>query len=100
MHFHDTYGLALAASEAAYRGGVRLFDGSTGGIGGCPYAKGATGNAATDELAYAFHREGRGEFRLRETAEVFRYLRHELGLTVHSRLAEILEKGGSIHGSR
>ena len=52
MHFHDTRGTALANVLASYKMGVRTFDSSIGGLGGCPYAKGASGNLATEDLLY------------------------------------------------
>ncbi len=52
MHFHDTRGTSLANVYASLRLGVRTFDASVGGLGGCPYAKGATGNLATEDLLY------------------------------------------------
>ena len=52
MHFHDTYGQALANTLAALRGGITTFDASAGGLGGCPYAKSATGNLATEDLVW------------------------------------------------
>jgi hydroxymethylglutaryl-CoA lyase len=52
VHFHDTYGQALANSYAALRHGVTTFDASAGGLGGCPYAKSATGNLATEDLVW------------------------------------------------
>lgn len=52
MHFHDTYGQALANVHASLLAGVRTFDASTGGIGGCPYADSATGNLATEDLLW------------------------------------------------
>jgi hydroxymethylglutaryl-CoA lyase len=52
MHFHDTRGTSLANVYASYNLGVRAFDSSVGGLGGCPYAKGATGNLATEDLVY------------------------------------------------
>ncbi len=51
VHLHDTFGRAMACAERALSMGVRRFDGSTGGIGGCPYALGATGNVASERLA-------------------------------------------------
>ena len=51
-HFHDTYGQALANVYAAMEAGVRVFDASVAGLGGCPYAKGASGNLATEDLVY------------------------------------------------
>jgi isopropylmalate/homocitrate/citramalate synthase len=52
MHFHDTRGTALANVMAALQSGVTIFDASSGGLGGCPYAPGATGNLATEDLLY------------------------------------------------
>jgi hydroxymethylglutaryl-CoA lyase len=52
MHFHDTYGQALANTYAALRHGVTTFDASAGGLGGCPYAESATGNLATEDLVW------------------------------------------------
>jgi hydroxymethylglutaryl-CoA lyase len=51
-HFHDTYGQALANIYAAMEAGVRVFDSSVSGLGGCPYAPGAAGNVATEDLVY------------------------------------------------
>jgi hydroxymethylglutaryl-CoA lyase len=53
VHFHDTYGQALANTMAALSHGVTVVDASTGGLGGCPYAKSATGNLATEDLVWA-----------------------------------------------
>ncbi|MCA1782475.1 MAG: hydroxymethylglutaryl-CoA lyase [Dermatophilaceae bacterium] len=55
VHFHDTYGQALANSLEALRHGVTVIDASTGGLGGCPYAESATGNLATEDLVWALH---------------------------------------------
>ena len=52
MHFHDTYGQALANAAAALRHGITTFDASAGGLGGCPYARSATGNLATEDLVW------------------------------------------------
>ncbi|MBX3016502.1 MAG: hydroxymethylglutaryl-CoA lyase [Bdellovibrionaceae bacterium] len=54
-HFHDTRGTALANILAAYQTGVRVFDASLGGIGGCPYAPGAAGNVALEDVIYMFN---------------------------------------------
>lgn len=58
LHFHDTYGMAVANALAAYERGITIFDASVGGVGGCPYAPGAAGNVATEDLALAFRRSG------------------------------------------
>jgi len=57
-HFHDTYGQALANTLAALEMGVWHFDTSVAGLGGCPYAKGATGNVATEDVVYMLHGMG------------------------------------------
>jgi hydroxymethylglutaryl-CoA lyase len=54
-HFHDTYGQALANILASLQMGVHVFDSSVAGLGGCPYAKGATGNVATEDVVYLLH---------------------------------------------
>ena len=54
-HYHDTYGMAVANVAASYQFGLRCFDASVGGLGGCPYAKGATGNVATEDVVYLLH---------------------------------------------
>jgi len=58
LHFHDTRGTALANVLAALRLGVHIFDASAGGLGGCPYAPGATGNLATEDLVHMLHGMG------------------------------------------
>ena len=57
-HFHDTYGQALSNTLAALQMGVWQFDTSVAGLGGCPYAKGATGNVATEDVVYLLHGMG------------------------------------------
>jgi hydroxymethylglutaryl-CoA lyase len=54
-HYHDTYGQALANTYASLELGVRTFDASVAGLGGCPYAKGASGNVATEDVVYMLH---------------------------------------------
>ncbi|HEY9900468.1 MAG TPA: hydroxymethylglutaryl-CoA lyase [Pantanalinema sp.] len=58
LHFHDTRGTALANVMAGLDAGVTTFDASAGGLGGCPYAPGASGNLATDDLVYVLHEMG------------------------------------------
>jgi hydroxymethylglutaryl-CoA lyase len=58
LHFHDTRGTALANVAEGLRQGVRIFDSSAGGLGGCPYAPGAAGNVATEDLLYLLHGMG------------------------------------------
>jgi hydroxymethylglutaryl-CoA lyase len=54
-HFHDTYGMAIANIHTALQAGVHTFDSSVSGLGGCPYAKGASGNVATEDVVYLLH---------------------------------------------
>lgn len=73
MHFHDTFGNAIANSSASERMGVRIFDSSAGGIGGCPFAPGATGNVSTSALVRLFEgRTGISEEKLEEAAKIVR----------------------------
>src|SRR5436189_695481 len=58
MHFHDTRGTALANTLAALEMGIAIFDASSGGLGGCPYAPGASGNLATEDLVYMLDKMG------------------------------------------
>ena len=58
MHFHDTYGQALANLYAGMEEGCRVIDSAAGGLGGCPFAPGATGNVATEDVVYML--EGMG----------------------------------------
>jgi hydroxymethylglutaryl-CoA lyase len=58
LHFHDTYGQALVNTLVGLEHGIRTFDSSVGGLGGCPYSKGATGNVATEDLVYCLHSLG------------------------------------------
>ena len=57
-HFHDTYGQALANVWEAYQCGIRIFDSSVAGLGGCPFAPGARGNVATEDVVYMFENAG------------------------------------------
>ena len=58
MHFHDTRGTALANVVVALEMGIAIFDSSAAGLGGCPYAPGASGNLATEDLLYMLHGMG------------------------------------------
>lgn len=55
MHFHDTYGQAIANIYASLQCGIHIFDSAIAGLGGCPYAQGATGNVATEDVLYLMH---------------------------------------------
>ncbi|MBY0370169.1 hydroxymethylglutaryl-CoA lyase [bacterium] len=98
LHLHNTYGLAVSAARAGYDAGVRLFDGATGGIGGCPYAKGASGNVASEDLAYAFWRD---KLTPSFAAKQFQQALEDLssaGMNPQGRLSEVWKKGGQWYG--
>ena len=88
VHLHDTYGQGLANTLAAFEAGVRIADTSAGGLGGCPFAKGATGNLATEDLLYAL--EGSGVHTgvdLEEVIAVTGWMAEQLGRPPVSRVA-------------
>jgi len=90
-HFHDTYGMAVANAYAAYEFGLRVFDASVAGLGGCPYAPGASGNVATEDLVYLF--EGLGAptgVRLDALAATGAWICARLGRESRSRVARSL----------
>jgi isopropylmalate/homocitrate/citramalate synthase len=91
-HFHDTYGQALANVYAALEMGVATFDSSVSGLGGCPYARGATGNVATEDLLYLLQglglETGVDMTRLRIAG---RYISEFLGRSPASRVARALD---------
>jgi hydroxymethylglutaryl-CoA lyase len=91
-HFHDTYGQALANVYAALEMGVATFDSSVSGLGGCPYAKGATGNVASEDVLYLLQglgiETGVDMTRLRRAG---RYISDFLGRAPVSRVARALD---------
>ncbi|MCC6533568.1 MAG: hydroxymethylglutaryl-CoA lyase [Burkholderiales bacterium] len=90
-HFHDTYGQALANTYAALECGVAVFDSSVAGLGGCPYAKGATGNVATEDVLYML--DGLGietGVDMAKLVEAGRYICDFLGRPTGSRVARAL----------
>jgi len=90
-HFHDTYGQALANTLAALQLGVWNFQSSVAGLGGCPYAKGATGNAATEDVVYLLHGMGiETGIDLDKLVDAGAYISGFLGRKPHSRAATAL----------
>jgi hydroxymethylglutaryl-CoA lyase len=91
MHFHDTYGTAIANALASYERGISAFDSSAGGVGGCPFAPGASGNVATEDLIWALTRSGATVApdleRIRAATDL---LASALGRPLHSRVREAL----------
>lgn len=99
LHFHNTYGFALANIQAGLEMGIQSFDGSLGGVGGCPYAKGATGNAASDDIRNLLFQESKiSSFPKKEIEATLNFLKEKMGLTLHSSLANIQGKGGTWYG--
>ncbi len=92
MHFHDTRGTALANVVAALQMNVEIFDSSSGGLGGCPYAPGATGNLATEDLLYMLHGMGiETGVDLAAVRAASRFMAGVLGRDVASRAFRALE---------
>ncbi|MFB9867700.1 hydroxymethylglutaryl-CoA lyase [Vreelandella sulfidaeris] len=93
-HFHDTYGMALANLYAVMEEGVSVIDAATAGLGGCPYAQGASGNVATEDVLYLL--EGLGiktGIDLQAVVDTGYWITQELGRTPSSKVA--LAKGAS-----
>ena len=89
LHLHDTRGTALANVLAGFEEGIRVFDSSFGGLGGCPYAKGASGNLATDDLVYML--DGMGVKTGVELGTLLKYssrMQEEIGHKLPSKTAE------------
>jgi hydroxymethylglutaryl-CoA lyase len=92
-HFHDTYGQALANVYAAMEMGVRVFDASVSGLGGCPYAPGAAGNAATEDLVYMLNGMGvETGVDLDKLIAAGAFICEKLGRETQSRVAKAMTK--------
>jgi hydroxymethylglutaryl-CoA lyase len=90
-HYHDTYGQALANIYASLEMGVSVFDSSVAGLGGCPYAKGATGNVATDDVVYMLHGLGIATgIDLDRLVDAGEFICAALGRPTHSRAGRAL----------
>ena len=91
IHFHDTYGQALANVLACLEEGVAVVDSAVSGAGGCPYAKGASGNVASEDVVYMLHGLGiRTGIDLDALAEVGRWLAGQLGRETGSKVGKAL----------
>lgn len=90
-HYHDTYGMALANTLASLEMGIWNFDASVAGLGGCPYAKGATGNVATEDVVYLLHGMGiETGIDLDKLIDAGKFISDFLGRKPHSRAANAL----------
>jgi len=93
LHFHDTRGTALANVLAALQYGIATFDASAGGLGGCPYAPGATGNLATEDLLYMLDGYGiHTGVSLDKVLEASRFIEPKLGHALASRYAAAVRR--------
>ena len=91
LHFHDTYGQALVNAVVGLEHGIRTFDSSVGGLGGCPYSVGATGNVATEDLVYCLHSLGATTgVDVEKMAEIGSWISGELGKGNESRAGKAL----------
>lgn len=80
FHFHDTYGMALVNTVVALEAGIRVFDCSVGGLGGCPYSPGATGNVATEDVVHLLHSLGvETGVDLERMAEIGEWINSQIG---------------------
>jgi hydroxymethylglutaryl-CoA lyase len=92
-HFHDTYGQALANTVACLEMGVWQYDSSSAGLGGCPYAKGATGNVATEDVVYLLHGMGIDTgLDLEQLVDAAAFISDHLGRPPQSRVSVALLK--------
>jgi hydroxymethylglutaryl-CoA lyase len=99
-HFHNTRNTGFANVYAALQAGVRTFDASLGGIGGCPFAPAATGNIATEDLLYLLHRAGyRTGVSLDAVIETAKWLQQQLGRTVPGMLVKAGTFPGPAHAT-
>ncbi|XP_048780389.1 hydroxymethylglutaryl-CoA lyase, mitochondrial-like isoform X1 [Ostrea edulis] len=92
VHCHDTYGQALANILAALQMGVTVVDSSTAGLGGCPYAKGASGNVATEDVLYMLDGLGiKTGVDLQKTVEAGRFISQALGRSTQSKVGQAMK---------
>jgi len=90
-HYHDTYGMAIANICASLEVGLRVFDSSVAGLGGCPYAAGASGNVATEDVVYLLHGEGfRTGIDLPRLIEAGQFICDALGRDTSSRVGRAM----------
>ncbi len=92
LHLHDTRGMGLTNAFVAYEAGMRCFDSSVGGIGGCPYAPGAAGNLGSEDLVYLLDSLGVSSgLSLDKLSQVALWLQDEIGIRIPSRCTNYLQ---------
>lgn len=95
VHFHDTYGLALVNIYAAVEFGITVIDSSVAGLGGCPYAKGAAGNVATEDVVHLLHGMGiETGVDLKKLIAVGKFISKQLGRVPQSKVNLVLDEKG------
>ncbi|KAL6717355.1 hypothetical protein ACLMJK_005270 [Lecanora helva] len=91
LHFHDTYGQALVNAVVGLEQGIRTFDSSVGGLGGCPFSKGATGNIATEDLLHCIHSLGaKTDVDVEQIAQIGAWISNEIGKPNDSRAGKAI----------
>lgn len=97
MHFHDTRGMALTNIYVSLEEGITTFDSSAGGLGGCPYAKGATGNVATEDVWYLLQSEGLDTgIDIQKLAEASRFILEKLKRQTESKFLKAYFNTGKV----
>lgn len=100
VHFHDTYGQALANILVALQHGVSVVDASVAGLGGCPYASGATGNVATEDVLYMLNGLGiKSGVNMQQLLSVSNWISSCLGVEIASRSGRASHHSLEVHGS-
>ncbi|PRO64657.1 hydroxymethylglutaryl-CoA lyase [Alkalicoccus urumqiensis] len=94
LHFHNTRGLALANTMAALEQNIQFFDGAAGGLGGCPYAQGAAGNIATEDLVYLLEQSGiQTGINVNQLVQAAGFIKPHIGGRLSSFQASLNEEG-------
>ncbi|MCY8177320.1 hydroxymethylglutaryl-CoA lyase [Bacillus inaquosorum] len=92
MHFHDTRGTALANMVTALQMGITVFDGSAGGLGGCPYAPGSSGNAATEDIVYMLEQmDIKTNVKLDKLLSAAKWIEEKMGKQLPSRNLQVFK---------
>src|SRR5690606_38869888 len=96
-HLHDTRGMALTNIYVSLEEGITTFDSSAGGLGGCPYAKGATGNVATEDVWYLLQSEGLDTgIDIQKLAEASRFILEKLNRQTESKFLKAYFNTGKV----
>ncbi|MEC0321571.1 hydroxymethylglutaryl-CoA lyase [Bacillus subtilis] len=92
LHFHDTRGTALANMVTALQMGITVFDGSAGGLGGCPYAPGSSGNAATEDIVYMLEQmDIKTNVKLEKLLSAAKWIEEKMGKLLPSRNLQVFK---------